>query len=440
MKARNIAVLLFRSNQGAAAVIQTVIARFFTVAINLATGVINARGLGAVGRGEMSVLVLWPGLLASLLTLGMPAAIRYWVRRDPARQREFFTVALGVSAVMSIITVAIGFFFVPSWLHNYSPQIVREAQILMFMALVLLPSLVLSAMLEGIQDFRSANVTRYIPPAITLVALCVLVSNHSLTPFMSALAYMLPVVPVAAWKFWKLRKNYKCSSFDRWPPLQLLGSYGIRSYGIDVLSTLGGQIDQVLVIALLSASNVGVYVVALNASRVLTLLTASVVTVLLPSASGLDKEGAVEIVTRSARISTAIAATLGLALVAVYPVIFPLFYGRAFSQAVSVAQLLTLEAVLFGAVDVLAQAFMALGRPGFVTALQSIGLMIVFPAMLLFLPHFGLLGAAMALLTSTTVRLIFVLWSYPMFLKIPMPNLILRKDDFVRVRRLFFRL
>ena len=207
-----------------------------------------------------------------------------------------------------------------------------------------------------------------------------------------------------------------------------------------MLSTLGGQIDQVLVIALLSASNVGVYVVALNASRVLTLLTASVVTVLLPSASGLDKEGAVEIVTRSARISTAIAATLGLALVAVYPVIFPLFYGRAFSQAVSVAQLLTLEAVLFGAVDVLAQAFMALGRPGFVTALQSIGLMIVFPAMLLFLPHFGLLGAAMALLTSTTVRLIFVLWSYPMFLKLPMPNLILRKDDFVRVRRLFFRL
>ena len=211
-------MLLFRSNQGAAAVIQTVIARFFTVAINLATGVINARGLGAVGRGEMSVLVLWPGLLASLLTLGMPAAIRYWVRRDPARQREFFTVALGVSAVMSIITVAIGFFFVPSWLHNYSPQIVREAQILMFMALVLLPSLVLSAMLEGIQDFRSANVTRYIPPAIKLVALCVLVSNHSLTPFMSALAYMLPVVPVAAWKFWKESEMPKPASCWRNSP------------------------------------------------------------------------------------------------------------------------------------------------------------------------------------------------------------------------------
>jgi O-antigen/teichoic acid export membrane protein len=101
---------------------------------------------------------------------------------------------------------------------------------------------------------------------------------------------------------------------------------------------------------------------------------------------------------------------------------------------VGIAQLLTLEAVLAGLVLVLAQAFMALGRPGFVTVTQFVGLAILLPGMLVLLPRFGLVGAAISLLVSTTTRLALLLFSYPIILGVPLPNLIPTRDDFESVR------
>ena len=66
---------------------------------------------------------------------------------------------------------------------------------------------------------------------------------------------------------------------------QLL-QYGIRSYGIDLLGTLALQVDQVLVVSLLSADAMGSYVVVLSLSRMLNVFQTSVVMVLFPKAAG----------------------------------------------------------------------------------------------------------------------------------------------------------
>jgi antigen flippase len=436
---RGLGRMLFSASQGAAAVAQTTIARFLIVGINLCTGIITARGLGSAGRGEMSAIVLWPGFLAYVLTLGLPAAIRYWVRRDPERSAEFLTVSLGAALGTSLIAVVVGVAFIPVWLHNYSGEVVRLAQIMMFTAPEIMIALMLSGMMESLGRFSAANASRYVPTAMTLAILVVLLLAHAMTPFAAALAYTVPPVLAAFWMAWKLRAYITFRLFDPRPALRLLGSYGARSYGIDILSTLAAQIDQVLVIALLSASDVGVYVVALSASRVINVLHAAVVTVLFPSATGLAKEDVLAMVGRSARISTGIAAAFSIVLAAAYPVLFPLFYGHAFDAAVGVAQLLTLEALLIGLVVVLTQAFMALGRPGYVTALQALGLAIVLPAMLVLLPRFGLIGAALALLASTTFRLVLILLSFPLVLHVRVPELVPTRDDFARVRQALVR-
>jgi O-antigen/teichoic acid export membrane protein len=49
--------------------------------------------------------------------------------------------------------------------------------------------------------------------------------------------------------------------------------------------------------------------------------------------------------------------------------------------------------------------------------------------MLVLLPRFGLIGAAIALLVSTTCRLAFLLASFPMILKVPIPNLVPTSED-----------
>jgi O-antigen/teichoic acid export membrane protein len=74
---------------------------------------------------------------------------------------------------------------------------------------------------------------------------------------------------------------------------------------------------------------------------------------------------------------------------------------------------------------------MALGRPGLVTSLQVIGLLMTIPLMLVLIPRFGVEGAAGALLISTSVRLAFVLVSFQRVLKVECPRIVARRADVV---------
>jgi O-antigen/teichoic acid export membrane protein len=82
---------------------------------------------------------------------------------------------------------------------------------------------------------------------------------------------------------------------------------------------------------------------------------------------------------------------------------------------------------------------MALGRPGVITALQLTGLLLVVPLMFVLVPRFGLVGAGLSLLLSTTVRLIVLLASFPIVLKIPMPEIVPSRDDMTFILGLLVR-
>jgi O-antigen/teichoic acid export membrane protein len=191
--------------------------------------------------------------------------------------------------------------------------------------------------------------------------------------------------------------------------LKMLLHYGVRSYGIDLLGTLALQVDQVLVISLLNPAAMGTYVVALSLSRVLNVFHQSAVMVLFPKAAGTSKETVMALTERAARLSTIVTAAFALLVALLGPMLIRLLYGSTYTAAVSALRILVIEVVLSGLSYILSQAFMALGRPGIVTVLQGVGLAVSVPLMLLWIPRFGIAGAAFALLCSTTVRLLLLL-------------------------------
>lgn len=67
---------------------------------------------------------------------------------------------------------------------------------------------------------------------------------------------------------------------------------------------------------------------------------------------------------------------------------------------------------------------MALNRPGVVTILQASGLSLSIPMMVWLIPKYGIYGAAISLLASTSARLIFVCCGFRIFLKTSPPNLL----------------
>ncbi len=430
---------LAQAKSPASAVAHTLVARVGVLAVNVATGVIVARTLQPSGRGEQSAMTIWPVVFCGLFTAGIPVALRYYVARSPERAARLLSTALVYGIVLGLLACACGAAFIPYWLSKYDPHVVRFAQWLMVIAPATMVAYVLQGYLEARGDFRQANFIVYVPPVTTLVTLVVLVASHRMSPYSSSLAYLVPPVILTVWRTVAARASIRLPIKDFFENSQALFSYGMRAFGIDLLSTLSLQVDQALVAKFLIAADLGVYTVALTISRLLNTVSSSLNIVLFPKASSLEQDAALALVARGARLTLAATGSAAVVLALIVPRLLPIVYGPLFASSARIAQVLLIEVTIGSTVIVLAQAFLSTGRPGVVTALQGVGLLATVPLMLVCIPKFGLLGAAVALLGSTTLRLLFVLASYPLLLKRLPPSLLLTADDvrfvFMKLRR-----
>jgi O-antigen/teichoic acid export membrane protein len=209
----------------------------------------------------------------------------------------------------------------------------------------------------------------------------------------------------------------------------LLLSYGFRSYGIDLCGTLSIYVDQALVVRILRPSLMGTYVVALSLSRILNVFHTAVVMVLFPRAVSRSAREVIEMTGRAARMTTTFTVLCGAGIMLAGPRLLVLLYGPEYRGAAAILRILVVEVILTGATQVMSQAFMALSRPGVVTTLQAVGLLLTIPLMLVLVPRFGIEGAAFSLLLSTCARFAFVMASFSRFLDLPAPGLLPRRED-----------
>ena len=428
---------MLKSKSSSAATLQTLLTRIFILVLNVATGVITARFLGADGRGEQAAIIMWPMFLASLLTLGMHSALVYNLKRYQDEESELFSAALLLSIALGLLASAIGILFMPLWMKQYSPEIIRIAQWFMLTAPAFLISLVCTGALEAKGHFTISNQSRYLGPLVTLVILSGLVLTGTLTPLTSGLAYVLPSVPITFWMLIQLFRFFHFTLRSLRESYKRLLSYSLRSYGIDLLGTLSAQIGSVLVIGLLTPADMGLYAVAINLSRTLGLLQSSVITVLLPRISARPVPEVVALTGRIARITGTGLMAIAIVVMLICPILLQLLYGHEFLKAVSVLRILLLDSVISCTSWVFTQAFMAVGRPGLVTILQAIGLGLTVPLTVMFVPLWGLEGAGLALLCSSGLRFLLALAGFPFVLKVQLPGLIVTREDILFLRQRF---
>jgi O-antigen/teichoic acid export membrane protein len=393
-------------------VLHTLAANVLIQAINAGTGILTARVLLAQGRGELAAIILWPQFLAYMLTLGTPVSLVYQIKRHPDERGALIGAALVLGLIMGLIAMLIGTLGIPFWLHQYSPQDIRQAQFLMALAPVSLVGILLVVTAQANESFAVYNLVRYLPPMLTLVVLGVLAVAHRLDVAAAAWTYMLAGLPVFGWNLWWVRRHFRPSLHGWRDATRKLLSYGLRAWGSDLLGTISGQLDRLLVVGLLVPSDMGLYVVAQSLAGLLALLPNAIVPVLLPRAAGRPVLAALESVRQAAVL------TLGAMLAAAVPLFFfgglllRVVYGAEFGAATAVFQLFLLQGVLAGVASVLTQALLATGRPGTVSLLQALALVTAAPLLVVLIPWLGLVGAGVALVCSTAMQLLAVVILY----------------------------
>jgi O-antigen/teichoic acid export membrane protein len=418
------------AKSGIMAIIQTACANIAVQAVNLLCGIITARSLGADGRGLLAGIIMWPQFLAYGMTMGIPIASVYWLKRRQDTSSELAGAGLLLSAVFGLLAALVGAAILPYSLHTYPAAAIHLARLWILVTPLELLAVTLIAQAQAADAFSKYNVYRFLSPFSVLIVLAIEKSLGRLTYSSAAFAYLLGGTPAMIWTARWAWRYFRPTLRSPIVSSGLLLSYGVRAWGADLLGTVATQVDRVLVVGLLNPEMMGLYVIAQSAAGVLAFIPTAVAPITMPRSTNLSTGDSVALTGRAAR------ATLCLMFLASLPLLFcgdfllRLVYGHGFAPAAAILPFLVVEAIASGLTSVLSQAFLAAGFPGTVSMLQGCGVLTSIPLMFWLIPRFGLKGAGCALMLSTICRLLFVLLNFPFKLKSRPPGLIMGRAEF----------
>jgi O-antigen/teichoic acid export membrane protein len=419
------------AKSGVVAIIQTACANLAVQGVNLLCGIITARSLGPDGRGLLAGIIMWPQFLAYGMTMGIPIASVYWLKRRRDISSELAGAGLLLTAALGLLAALVGAIILPYSLHTYPAAAIHLARLWILVTPLELLAVTLIGQAQAADAFSKYNVYRFLSPFSVLIVLAIEKALGRLTYSSAAFAYLLGGTPATIWTARWAWRYFRPTLRSPVVASRLLLSYGVRAWGADLLGAVATQVDRVLVVGLLNPEMMGLYVIAQSAAGVLSFIPTAVAPITMPRSTNLSTGDTVALTGRAAR------ATLCLMLLASLPLLFcgdfllRLVYGHGFAGAAGILPFLVVEAIAGGLTSVLSQAFLAAGFPGTVSMLQGCGVLTSIPLMFWLIPRFGLEGAGCALMLSTLCRLLFVLLNFPYKLKSRPPGLIMGYAEFM---------
>jgi O-antigen/teichoic acid export membrane protein len=215
-----------------------------------------------------------------------------------------------------------------------------------------------------------------------------------------------------------------------------LSSYSMRAAPTGLVSALLQYSDRLVLVPMLSAAELGFYAVAFSFSRVIQFVQPALQSIFLSHMSSQEAEQSKRIHDIATRFLLA-ALIVGCAVLWVTGEwLLRLAYGAEFATAIGIFRILTIEASLSVLSQITVQLFLSRDRPGLVSSIQSVMLVVSFGLLLWLVPLYGGMGAAIALAIAGGLRWIAMLAAMRRVLGFALPRLWLNGEDLRYVRRL----
>lgn len=353
----------------------------------LVTGPVQARVLGPEGRGEIAVILTVLMLAPIVLDFGLSD----FVARERARGRSLGTV-LGTTIPLAIGFALIGVVLavpVSELLAGNRPVVEQYVRITLYA----MPLWVTGWMLIGAARGEQRWSILYWQRAVTAIASATAIIGLTLLGLLTVeslaiamLAIALPHVAIAL----PVLRGAGPWHFDRELVRPAL-AFGSRSWVTLVSSQGNYRLDQLVMAAVVSSRQLGLYAVAVGFTSVVSSFVTAVSLALMPRVA---QEGG-HSVPRIVRVST-IALACGLAVIALLtPLVIPLLFGTEYTDVVPLVALLSLGALCIGVSLILGSALQGRGRPQDAMHPQLIGLLITIVGLAIALDPLGAFGAAL---------------------------------------------
>jgi len=368
--------------------------------LNVLTGVLLARALGPEGRGELAAVLLWPGLLALVGSLGVMEAVTYHAARSTAPLGRLLGSSLVLGGAQATVLITVGAVVVPRALASYGPDAVSAARAYLVYIALFFAALYLMAVISGLQRYGQFQVLRLLVVVLSAAGLVALAVTGALTVRTAVYAYLAANLVTAVAAAAMLRTWRADLGIDRALTSRLL-AFGARSHGGNLASTLNERLDQLLISIFLTPASLGLYVVAVTLTSVAALVGSSTGMVALPSVASMPPgPERVRAARRLIHVTLLGSVAATVPLLALLPTIIQVFFGRAFLGAVGPARVLLVAAVALSVGRVLGAVLRAVGRPLDAGLAEAAALGVTVLGLAVLLPFLGLMGAAFTSLAA----------------------------------------
>jgi antigen flippase len=410
----------------------TLITNVVIQACTVVQGILVARLLGPVGRGQFAAAILWPGFFAAMGGMGVSVALARRAGRAHDLARVIRTGLL-LTPLTGTVTAVLCAAAIP-WLLPGNDTVVRNAAYI-FLPFIIFNqvSLAMIAIDQGAGWFAQMNWTRLIVNPVYLLFVLVLwfTGVRNVGWFVIGLLIANATVAFA-------RVSLAVQRAPLPGPMEPVNAVFREAlpYGLaGLLGALAQSADKALLLYLLGTTQLGFYAVAVTAGSVVNSLASAAGTVTFGmSTQAKDREG-FERVARMFRFTAWTWVLAGLAVAVIIPILLPLLYGAPFRPAIWPAVLLIPAVALAGQATILEESMRGQGRAFIGLEARAAGLLVMIAVGWLLAPVFGILGVVFAAIGSQAIVLAVMMFAARWHFHRALLNTLLpRLNDLVELR------
>lgn len=393
----------------------TFLTRILNLIIGLVTSIIIARILGPKGKGIYSLVILLPTLIVSFTNIGIGPATIYYIGKGKYSYEKIFGNNVIMSFIIGGFSVLIGLIIILFFQNFFFSGIYPYY---LFFSLILIPFRLffdyINNILLGLQCFKDYNLASFIQTVLFLIMVVITILVFKMNVFGVLLSNILTSLLISILLFiWIRRLIGNISLQIEKDYIKDISTYGIRAHLSNILSFLHLRLDMLLINVFMNPLAVGYYSISVAITEKLWLISQSASTVLFPKVSS-EKDGKAlkeftPIVSRNVLLITVLGAIL-IFFLSRWIVIF--LFSEAYLPAVHPLQILLIGTVAVSGGRVLGNDIAGRGRPILNTYLNAITVVVNFCLDILWIPKFGITGAAWATTVSYSIALIGSLLVY----------------------------
>jgi len=391
----------------------------FNVASSVAAGlggILLARTLGPTVRGEYAAVTAWFGMALMVGGMGQPAALCFYVARDPLRAPQYVATSRVMMLSTGALALTAGMLLAPI-LSRGNPEVATGYRIAFGTSVVAFVGASYTFSLQA-RDLQRWNVVRVSQPVLSVVAMVVLWSLRLLTLRTALIVLPVTMVLQLGWAYHCCRLTGLVSGRSEKRLFRPLTGYGVAQIAALTPAALNAQLDQLVLSQTVAPADLGRYAIAVSLTLLPVPLVAAIGNVAFPqlAARRVITEGTRRLqllaVLGSASLATAL--LVPLAMVAYWLV--PLVFGAGYRGAVPLLWILTPGAIFLACGQVVGDLLRGRNHPAIVAWAQGLAAVFTVVILVALLPLVGVAGAAIASTVSYGVALAAMLrslWRLP---------------------------